>query len=288
MKDQRTWGWPVIGYLFLGGLGGGVIIISSAADLFWGEGEQFALGSLLAGVILALGAGLLLFDLGRPLQFWRIFSRQKVIMTFGAWMLSALIVTSILYFSFWISFSPWRDLILVRQMLAWLNIVLGLGVCIYTGISLGHMKSRPFWNSQVLPILFLVSALSTGIAVQSLFVGDWPYSGIKGLEDTYALLKHFNIGILLLELIIIFVYVFMMRTSSGKEARIIAEGWLVGRKKLAFWGGIIGMGLLIPGGLYFITGIELSLISACILLGGLILRSLLVFSDERRKLPDEA
>jgi protein NrfD len=287
MKDQHTWGWPVIGYLFLGGVGGGMIVISSIADLFWREGEKFAQGSLVAGIIIALGSGLLLFDLGRPTQFWRVFSRQKVIMTFGAWMLAILTITSIIYFSFWPIFSPWKDLVSLRQILAWLNILLGLGVCVYTGVFLGSMKSRPFWNTPVLPILFLISGLSTGLAVQSLLVGSWPYSGTQELGATYSLLKFLDTGMILLEFLIVLIYVFMMYTFFGKEASLIANSWIIGRKRLIFWGGLIGMGLLLPVVLYLVTEVELSLISACILLGGLILRSLLVYSGERRKLPNE-
>ena len=49
--------------------------------------------------------------------------------------------------------------------LSWVNVPLGIGVAVYTGILLGAMPSRPLWNSPILALLFLVSALSTGIAV---------------------------------------------------------------------------------------------------------------------------
>jgi formate-dependent nitrite reductase membrane component NrfD len=266
-----------------------MLIVSSAADLFWGKGEVFALGSLLAGVIIALGSGLLLFDLGRPLQFWRVLSRQKAVMTVGSWMLTCSIVTSLIYFSFWLGSSAWRDLVGLRHTLAWINSLMGLGVCIYTGILLGSMKARPFWSTPALPVLFLVSGLSTGIAGQSLLAGVWPYAGVKGLEATHSLLKFLDLALIFFELVIILVYVFMMRTSFGEDVGRIADSWLMGKKKFAFWGGLIGLGLLLPGVLYLMAdrGIGQSLAIAGVLFGGLILRFLIVYSDEQKKLPGE-
>ena len=53
----------------------------------------------------------------------------------------------------------------------WLEIVgavLGICVAIYTGCLLGVCKTFPLWNNAVLPILFVVSALSAGLAATSL------------------------------------------------------------------------------------------------------------------------
>ena len=174
MKEEHNWGWPIASYLFLGGLGGGMIVVAGLADLAFGRGELFSLGSLIAGIAIAIGSALLIFELGRPFQFWRVLSRQKAIMTAGAWMLSFTIVTSFAYFSFWPDFSPWRQLVGLRHLVAGINIVLGLGVCIYTGILLGSLRARAFWNTPVLPVLFLVSGISTGVAAQSLLAGSWP------------------------------------------------------------------------------------------------------------------
>ena len=185
MKTEHYWGWPIAGYLFLGGLGGGVIIISSAADLFFGRGDVFGLGCLISAALIALGSSLLIFELGRPARFWRVFSTQKAIMTAGAWMLSLLIGTSFLQFTFWPDFSPWRSLLGLRQALAALNLLLGLGVCTYTGILLGSLKPRRFWNTPALPVLFLISGISTGTALQSLLAGFWPFAGVPSAVSTF-------------------------------------------------------------------------------------------------------
>jgi protein NrfD len=104
----------------------------------------------------------------------------------------------------------------------------------------------------------------------------------------HTMLKSFDLGLIFLK-VIIFVYVLMMHTSFGEDAGHIADSWLMRSKKFAFWGGLTGIGLLLPGVLYLIAdeGSELSLALAGVLLGGLILRFLVVYSDERKKLPGE-
>jgi protein NrfD len=286
MKSERTWGWPIAGYLFLGGLGGGTIIVSSAADLFLGQGEVFSLGCLATAALIAAGSGLLIFELGKPMRFWRVFSTQKAIMTVGAWMLSLLIGTSFVQFSFWPDFSPWRGLVGLRQGFAALNLFLGLGVCTYTGILLGSLKPRRFWNTPALPVLFLVSGLSTGSALQSLLAGGWPFSGA---EDTVAplhgMLRSVDLALIVLELVALLVYVLMMRTTAGAAAARAAARWLNGSYALAFWGGVIALGLFLPLGLYAL-GVPV-LPALCVLGGGLVLRFLVVYSDERTFLPGE-
>ena len=286
MKTERNWGWPIAGYLFLGGLGGGAIIVSSVADLFLGRGDVFALGSFITAALIAVGSGLLVFELGRPLRFWRVFSRQKAIMTVGAWMLSLLIVTGFLYFTFWPDFSPWRPAVGLRKALAVLNLVLGLGVCTYTGILLGSLNARRFWNTPALPVLFLVSGLSTGVALQSLLAGAWPYAGgqeaVEALHDT---LRAVDLALIVMELVVIMVYVLMMRTTAGSAAARAAARWLNGAYVKWFWGGVIAAGLLLPLVLYAL-GVPV-LPALCVLAGGLILRFLVVYSDDRTFLPGE-
>jgi len=289
MKEKHNWGWPIASYLFLGGLGGGMIVLAGLADLAFGRGEPFSLSSLIAGVAIAIGSGLLIFELGRPSQFWRVLSRQKAIMTAGAWMLSLTIVTSFAYFSFWPDFSPWRELVGLRHLVAGINIVLGLGVCIYTGILLGSLRARAFWNTPILPVLFLVSGLSSGAAAQALLAGAWPSrGGAADVEAAHAALRSLDLTLIVFELMVLFLYVVMMRLASGKVAARIAATWLAGRNCFTFWGGLVILGLVAPALLYLVPSAAALLAApVLILIGGLILRFLVVFSDERDELPGE-
>ncbi len=289
MKEHHNWGWPIACYLFLGGLGGGMIVLSGLADLLFGRGDLFAMGSLIAGVAIAVGSGLLIFELGRPSQFWRVLSRQRAIMTAGAWMLSITIATSFAYFSFWPEFSPWHELVGLRHVIAGINILLGLGVCVYTGILLGSLRARAFWNTPILPILFLISGLSTGAAAQALMAGAWPYTGNHAdVKAAHAALQSMDVVLIAFEVMVILLYVLMLRCAAGTVAARIASSWLTGNKSFGFWAGLVVCGLVGPALLYLVSSAT-ALIAApiLVLIGGLILRFLVVFSDERIELPGE-
>lgn len=289
MERENVWGWPVAGYLFLGGLGGGMVIVSTVADLFFGQGRMFASGNFVAAVLVGLGSALLIFELGRPFQFWRVFSRQKAIMTVGAWLLGLLMLCSVAYGSFWLSFLPWYGFDVLRLILAWVNLLLGAGVVAYTGVLLGSMKARPFWNSPALPVLFLVSGLSTGVAAQSLLAGLWPWDGIESdLVMVESFLRASDGSLLVLEVFVLMVYVLMMRTVAPECASRSAETWLTGHRMLPFWGGLVGLGLIGPLLLYALgQGAMLILAPLAVLIGGLILRFLVVYTDDRKTLPGE-
>ena len=289
MKEEHRWGWPVAFYLFLGGLGGGMTALAGLSDLIFGRGEAFSLGSLIGGSAIAVGSALLVFELGRPFQFWRVLSRQRAIMTAGAWMLSLTIFTSVAHFSFWPGFSPWQQLVGLRHLVAAINIVLGLGVCVYTGILLGSLRARAFWNTPILPVLFLVSGLSTGAAALSLSAGTWPYRGSAAdVEAVHTALRSLDLTLVVFELMVLFLYVLMMRLSAGEVSARIAASWLAGQRSLAFWGGLVVLGLAAPGLLYAVfSGAAHVAAPVLVLVGGLVLRFLIVFSDERAELPGE-
>jgi protein NrfD len=288
MKNKRTWGWPIASYLFLGGLGGGMLIISSAADLFFHQGDPFALGTLVAVVAMALGSGMLIFDLGRRFYFWRVFSRPKAIMTAGAWMLSLAIICGLVYSATLFDSSPWYQASPLRQVFAWINLSLGVGVAIYTGVFLGTMKARPFWNSPELPILFLISAISSGLAAQLLIVHFWAFGATGSEANVIAtFLRSINIGVLLLELVALVVSTLIMRYSSNTSNAQIAATWLSGSRRVPFWA-LVCLGLFLPILFYSMgsSGIMVTAI-ALVLIGGITHRFLVVYTDNRVLLPGE-
>ena len=287
MKTERAWGWPIALDLFLAGLGGGIMIISAVADLIFDTGSFFLPASFAATVLLAMGASLLVFELGRPFQFHRVFSRQKAIMTVGAYMLSLLIAVSFAYGTFLFSFLPWHAIDGLRQVVAAIGLLLGVGVVVYTGVLPASMKSRPFWHGPALPVLFMVSAISNGIAVQYLLVHI--LSSGSDVAVAEGLLTAANIVLLAVELIVLFIYVLTMRASAAPPAAQAANAWLKGRQKLAFWAGLVVIGLIAPLVLYAVgDNITWILASAGVLIGGIVLRFLIVYSGDRRLLPGEA
>ena len=178
MNDlELTWGLPVICYLFFAGVGAGALTTSASMFLRGGQSERFfhiaRYGSFLAAPLVILGVGLLVFELGsfQTGNWFKFLNLFKVInlspMSIGTWLLVLFILISIPYtYTFFAKNArPGDSLNGMRRLLAWIAVPLGICVALYTGVLLGAMPGRPFWNSPILAVLFLLSALSTGTAV---------------------------------------------------------------------------------------------------------------------------
>jgi formate-dependent nitrite reductase membrane component NrfD len=180
------WGLPVILYLFLAGVGAGALTVSSSVLLRGGgggfAGEHFNLaryGALLAPAPLIVGTGLIVFELGTFTAAiehgeWGLLFRWINLfltvnlspMSVGSWALAVCILLSLAYAWTFLKKDAGADdeMAGIRRTLAWVGVPVGIIVAVYTGVMLGAMPARPFWNSPVLAMLFLLSALSTGVA----------------------------------------------------------------------------------------------------------------------------
>lgn len=98
---HHEWGWMVVVYLYVGGMGAGSLFLSALAHLsrrphFFSIARA---GALVAPVLVGAGSGLLVFDLGRPLHFWRLFTGFQPVspMWIGSWLLMVFSLIGLLY-----------------------------------------------------------------------------------------------------------------------------------------------------------------------------------------------
>jgi formate-dependent nitrite reductase membrane component NrfD len=288
--NLHVWGWEIPVYLFFGGLVAGMMILGGLAMLRVARGDDakrfFSLQAPLLGfVLINLGMGALFLDLMHKLYVWRVYLTFQVaspmswgswvlILVYGALMLSALVRLP----DAW----PWlthklpvlrrgSDALTARpgrvKAIAWANIVLGVGLGIYTGILLNTMVARPLWNSAILGPLFLVSGLSAGAAMlhlASVLRGDRPAAGgmiggawsaiVQPLGPAWpekgavnGLIRADQV-FLAVELVLIGLLLVNLYTSSASHAAA-AELLMGGPYTWAFWGIVVGLGLLLPMGL---------------------------------------
>jgi formate-dependent nitrite reductase membrane component NrfD len=265
MELELPWGIPVILYLFLAGVGAGAVTVSASVLLRGGGGGfgggHFKLaryGALVGPLPVMLGTFLIIFELGRPFRALNLF---KVInlspMNIGSWLLAIFITVSVFYA---LAFVPTllpglsrlgHRLDVVRKALAWVCVPLGIGVAVYTGVMLGAMPARPFWNSPILAMLFMISALSTGIATiilaRTLFHRN---SGDPEIERRFHqgayLLTASDVMLIGFELMVIFLFVMFAHLTIGAPkyaAEVILPG---GELASAFWLWVVLIGLVIP------------------------------------------
>ena len=229
VKPQREWGWAVITYLFLGGAGAGLFLVSLYIQNRWGEG----LGLL----VLVLGTLFLLIDLGRPERFWRAFLRPRTSwISRGCFFISALVLLGGLeILSAQIPLeNAWQ--VLIRGAAA----VAAVAVMVYTGFVLSPSPAIPFWNSAFFPVIFFAYSLLAGIDFLILASPLLP-----GPEINLALLEKVQFGLVLLCLLMVLSHLSVM-SGSAVAARKSIQLLTKGKWGTLFIGGVIGLGLVIP------------------------------------------
>lgn len=325
MVHEFNWGLPVIAYLFLAGVGAGAVTVSASILLRSGGGHgnrHFALaryGAFLGPVLTALGTTLIVGELGRPFRMFNLFKLINLSpMNIGSWLLILFLFTSLFYaFTFLPAFWPWLKVIIdkvksYRTALAWINIPLGIGVALYTGIMLGAMPARPLWNSPILALLFLVSALSTAVAailltaalsskksaskksVSKQSPSKEPTDESSNYHQSAYLLSASDLILIGLELTVIFLFVLFAHLTIGNVKYAIETLLPGGEMAATFWFWIVGVGLLFPAILemryvlpkllyqksYHAPRFVEIVVSLCVLIGGFMLRYVIVIAGQ--------
>jgi formate-dependent nitrite reductase membrane component NrfD len=156
------------------------------------------------------------------------------------------------------------------RVVAWLLIIYSALLGMYTGILLSAFNARPFWNSAILGPLFLVSGMSTGLALNLLFSRS---------EEEKHLLGRIDVMAISVELFLI-IHLFMGFLASTQVHIDAASLFLGGPYTSGFWLFVVAIGLLLPAlmellelrGKIFSTRIPALLV----LFGGLLLRFIIV------------
>lgn len=275
---QSIWGWKVVLYLFLAGLGAGAYAAGVISD-FMGKSLLARTGIMLGAPLVAIGSLFLVWDLGQSLKFYRATSITGIKTSWiarGFIILSVFIVLGAFHIAAWIWPFHWLEAMpSLRSSLNVVNGIFALLTMIYTGILLGAVRPIPFWSNPILPFLFLVSALSTGIMGINLSIVA---AGNGSMEETFLLIS--DMILIALESLVIFLY--LQATHTTAASRTSASLLMTGSLAPYFWGGVVLLGLIIP---FFAELIQyqaesssLMIILACIfgLLGGLLLRHVVV------------
>lgn len=154
-----------------------------------------------------------------------------------------------------------------RGTIAVLGAVFAFLTVIYTGLLLGYSQPIALWHTALLPVLFFVSAMSTGILVIMLF---GQFLGVAASQLT--LLANVDMFVEIFELFVLIV--FLYNAYRTIESRFSAKRILAGPVAPIFWLGVIACGLVIPFFLEMLGGHGAAAILAALLglFGGLCLR----------------
>lgn len=241
------WGLWVGLYTYFVGVSGGAFLV---AFLYYGMGIQslrrparYAVPIALAS--LGAGLSLVMLDLGQIGRFWALFVRTNPTSLLG-WMVWVYTVYSLVVIAMLVAMARERRAVLKPLAIAGFLLVIMFGGG--EGALFGVLGSKPVWNSGLLPIRFLFSALLVGMgatAFASVVFRRWPADDEH--QRAMALLRGLLLKLLGLNLV---VELAEISVTFYTATPVVIEAYrllMFGQYWWAFWVFQVAIGFVIPG-----------------------------------------
>ncbi|MEG1435541.1 NrfD/PsrC family molybdoenzyme membrane anchor subunit [Gordonibacter sp.] len=248
-------------YLFLGGAGAGAVVVCALLDLIvvkesFGNSlyeaglsgaplsRMVSYGMLVGLLCLVVGALSLLFDLGRIDRAITLFTSPSVsLLTLGAFALVVLAACAAFLTIVRFVYLPEvaRSLVFAVEIAA---VVFGLVVMVYTGLLLQGTGGVAFWNSPLLPVLFLLSSASSGAAL--VFAAAFFVEADGRAMHVLRLLTRVDAVVIGCEALCALVFVLLANASDHLGVVESLRTLFQGEASLAWWAGFALCGLVAP------------------------------------------
>jgi protein NrfD len=275
-----TWGLWVGAYIYLVGISAGAFLISALVYAF-GIKKLEKIGKLaLFTAVISLGVSMfsIWLDLGHPERAWEMIVRTNFgsMMGWMIWLYSTYFVLLLveLWFAMRADIVAWserqdltgrlahvlafgrRDVSepaltrdrKVLRVLGTLGVPLAIAFHGGVGALFGVVGARPYWNTGLTPIMFLVGALLSGGALLTfvtLIFG--PERGSAEHKDTVVFLGRIVLGLLALDVLLEWAeYSIALYSAIPAEAASL-KLVLFGPYAWVFWLVHVGLGVIVPG-----------------------------------------
>lgn len=272
-----VWGSIIAWYLFLAGASAGAFVASAYIDAKYPASVKVCSAArILAPVLMVVGLIMLMVDaeagLHNPLRFFYLVANPASVMTIGVYVICLYLVAVVAVLVMDLTKRK------VPKALTYAGCVLALAVAAYTGFLLGAASPYPLWSNAALPVLFVVSGASAGLAAVAL-VGN--IVDVKAMEGMRSLAK-FGAVLPVVEAFVLFCMLAIVAMGTPEGAASVAS-MVNGKFALAFWGGLVVVGLLMPFAIevYNLRGGNHNKVVDCVahagvLVGGFMLRYLVI------------
>jgi formate-dependent nitrite reductase membrane component NrfD len=284
------WHWLIVFYHFFAGLAGGCFFIAALLDLVGRPADRplARLGYYLVIPSLVVCGVLLIVDLSRPERFWHLFVENHTWqplfkywspMSIGSWAMPAFGVFAAAAFLGALAESGRLSVATARRLrspgalgvgLTVTGALLGLYIAGYSGVLLA-VTNRPIWSdTPLLGMLLLVSSVSISAALMALLA-----HGKRAQHSGVFALHRMDVWLIVLQAIVLIALV----ATLGAAAR----GWM------NLWGlvlvlGVAGLGMAAPLAIrhraHWFGTHNLAVAAVLVLVGGFLLRTVIVFSPE--------
>lgn len=224
-------------------LGAGLYLVSLFLNSWWGA----LIGWL---IICLLKLPLHIIYLGKPLRFWRLmppFTNAWRTSWYPRGVFFTVLFTSFAFVQLVTTYLINNNLVLgsalssvvaadvVFKILAGITAVL---TAMYGGFMMSYCKSVPFWNTGLVPIVFIITGIADGLAlIMAVGMGTGGID-ITAVESASRFLLVIN-AILIASLL-------LGASYQSSTAQLSVKELVVGRVAVAFWLGIVTLGIIIP------------------------------------------
>jgi formate-dependent nitrite reductase membrane component NrfD len=213
---------------YAGGLGGGLYLVSLLFNSLWGMFVSWLIIAVIKG-------GTHLMYLGKPWRAWRIITRPQT-----SWLARGFIFVMAFVFlgAIQMMLSHWLPGSAAEVVLKVLAGLAAFGVATYTGIILKNVKGVPFWNSLLLPVLFVICGILGGFGLAVVIALNGGGINLSAAETGSRWLLIANAL-----LIIVYLWRASRREAVGKQS-VLQQ--ISGESAPVFWIGVVLLGIVIP------------------------------------------
>ncbi|MCP4599943.1 MAG: polysulfide reductase NrfD [Proteobacteria bacterium] len=272
---QGEWRGMVAIYLFLGGVGAGAYVVAATGSILGSAWANVTnAGLYLSFPVVIIGTLFLLAHLGAPMRAPLAMAKiGSSWISRGVWILSIFILLSIIHFG--LLYTGGEEAV-VPVAVPLLGMLFAVFTMLYTGALISGAKGYPFWHTSILPILFLVSGLLTGMF--AVVLGMVAIDSTVILADQMKKMAAIGGALIVVELLIIFF--FLHSAYKTPDSRESAQR-MMGKSSFIFGDLILGLfvPLIICLAVYFgmddVGGMTTAMTIAAILglIGGFLLRN---------------
>lgn len=264
-----VWDHTIAIYLFLLGISAGATMLAvllKRAGLVGNDPAQsnvIKTAALLAPISITVGLVILIFHLAKPWTFWYLmfnYSTTSImsmgVMLFQVYMVFLILWLVIIFRAFVMElikrFMPRLQFVdklinaaskfthFIEILLIILSVLLGA----YTGFLLSALISYPMLNNPVLPILFLASGTSSGIA--ALIFTVLLFTKESTHSPALAFLHKLEMPIICAEVFLLVAFFVGLYLGGGQKTVAFETALLGGFWSYVFWFGVVFVGLALP------------------------------------------